>query len=220
MFSELPPEWEGKLVEEMAFVRENGFYLFDPETLQSTPKSLSILLTADEEWRDTLGEFVKRAIPSDLKDKIYFQPPEGYHVSLQWSKEFPQEELRDLTAELEDYFRNIDKILITLYGLYPSDNNFQLVGGASEIIRNFRAELTTIYEKHGAKPKLARDNGMTWISAARILQPFSKSEIEQAIQETGKEIFTDVSFSTAVLTLNDAMFSSQNSEILARVKLK
>ncbi|OGC98759.1 hypothetical protein A2701_01750 [Candidatus Amesbacteria bacterium RIFCSPHIGHO2_01_FULL_47_34] len=219
MFNQLPQEWRTRLNEEMAFVRKNGFYLFDPNTLQSAPKSLSVLLILDETWRGKIAEFAQKAIPSSLKEKIYLQPPEGYHISLQWSKEFSRIEISDLVLDVEEYFRKIGNFSITMIGLYLSDNNFQLVGGTNKLIRSVRNDLSALYEKHQAKPKLAANNGTTWISVARILHQFSGMEIEEAANKTIIQKFPDVSFSTVILTLNDAVYSKQNSEILAQIKL-
>lgn len=214
MFSELPLEWQQKLTEELAFVRKNGFYLTNPAQIQKQPKTLSVLLQPTKEYRRKLFEFVRDAVPAELRSKIILQPYEGYHVSVQWSKEFTN-------TKVAIFCKNIDKVAKTLplvkthvFGLYPSDNNFFFVLKTDVNVSEIRSQVSKVMEQNNAIPKLPGNLSIIWMSVARIVKPFTKEEIELSISKLGKKQFIDMYLSQLVVAKSDPFFDRKHSEIL------
>lgn len=221
MFKELPQVWQKKLQEEMDFVRKNGFFLTNPEEARNKPKSLSVLAIPNHDSIGEIHNFVVESIPENLKSKLYVQPPEGYHISLQWSREYSNCNMEKLIESTKKIFTNQPPITVDIMGLYPSDNNlFVIPVNPSLNIFETRTKLVTSFSECGAKPRLAPKLSTLWISVVRITKQLSESQIEQTITDLPKKVFPKISFNKVHITLNDSFFTPEVSEILTTINLK
>ena len=82
IYKELPEVWQKKLSEEIEYVYKNGFIL-SSEAPESAKLSLVVGLTTNIDTNKQIYKFCMNAVPKNLHDKIFFQPYERYHVSIQ-----------------------------------------------------------------------------------------------------------------------------------------
>lgn len=226
MFPELPEKWEKQLEGELSFVRQKGFYLTHPIKAQKT-NTLGLIFSFDAKIKKKIYDFVKQSIPNTLLSKLYIQPYEGYHITIQSSKDRPKD-TKKLVELTKQYFQDSKSLKGSIFAIYPSDNSLLGITTIDAyLIKKTRADLAKIFKSCEANPKYNPKTNIyhfnywstqTWVSLARPTSKFTDAEIELTTK-LPKSVFTNVVFDKAILTYNDPFFTPKFSEILAEINL-
>lgn len=220
MYKELPIVWQKKLENGLNSIRENGFCLFNDDSLKT--RTLSFLLTFDETQNQKLHEFIELALPGHFKNKCILQPFSGYHASIQWSLEYEETDLEGLKAKITEYTKSTSiNLKVDILGLYPSDNNLflVLVPNREGVVANLRTDISNIFQESRAITKLPADLDTLWISVVRFSEQPTAEEREELINCLPKFKFEKIGFDRAVLALNDPFFTTENSLRLTEIVL-
>lgn len=218
MYKELPLVWQNKLDKEIEHVYKEGFYLSE-ERLEGGNNSLVVLLTASKEFNQKLFEFSKQSIPNKIQEKIFLQPYTGYHISIQWSKEFKNKDINSFLQDVKNYVQELKPIITDVYAIYPSDNNLFVIPHVEKGISKLRNNISKIFDKNAIPPKLPPSLDTMWISTVRMKKQFTKEEIDLAVNFLPKKVFKNIVFDTLVVALSNQVFSKDSSEILYKARL-
>lgn len=208
----IPQEFKQNLNNFTKQVLDNGFQLIDKKKyLQNI--TYSILLQFNKSINEKLDSILRSKIPSEILKKIYIQPYEGFHITLQ-STQIPTEEIKkDILKDLKEYVQDIFPFETSIIGPYPSHKNLFFAVTTNKNIANIRKDIEDIYLKYRLESHLPFNNNLMWVSVCRFIQQLDEREQDFILHKIEQESLNHKPIDRIVITENNPIFS-EKSKIL------
>lgn len=212
------------MAKEQEWVKKNGFILTNP-SIAVTTRTFSVLLEVDQESKTRIYHAIQKAIPDQLRKKVFFQPFESYHITLQSTTDTVTD-INGLTIALQQALEGHSRIAGPVVLPFASDNSFlgiPLID--SEWMKQMRQDSASVFHSYHLTPKITPRNKehfeqwseLGWVSLVRILEPFTEDEIELG-RSLPSCVIDGVWYPSVVIADTDPFFSPVHSEIYGMVQ--
>lgn len=221
--------WKEELPRELEYVKKHGFYLKDiPTALNSL--NFGILLMLPKNISEELYQSLKTHIPAKLAEKLYFQPAEGYHISLQYTYQYVEiAKAKEIYKDITEALKSKKQFVGDLHALYVSDNSVLAVADLNKnYLHQIRTTLGEIFKKHNYDCKFDASKDVeyfniwgasAWASLIRFTQQLTLDEIE-ILENLPKKVFEKVEFNRVIVANNNPFFTKDKSEVVGEVGLE
>lgn len=198
-------------------VEKDGFKLIDPkEELKRI--TFSIILQTQSEINKEISQLVSSKAPKSIQRKLFFQPSDGYHMTLQWTN-IPPENIRDkLTSDISIYIKEIEPPTVKFVGPYASFKNIFFIATTENSIVSIREGLDKILKNYDLETKLPLELDLLWISVCRFVEQPTNEEKEYLFNNLEQEVIENAKFPFVIVTENDPFFT-KSSLILKEINL-
>lgn len=197
-------------------IKTGNFTIYNSE--KNKKRTLGIVLKVPARTSKQIKNALLKNIPLEVRSKILFQPPEGYHFTLQWTPErylrsmdvniFTQK-LRDL---LQHYYPMEGNLYLPyfgstgLYGIFktkPDNGVLQMRQDIHKLWGQFRLPTGSNSQNYD----------LMYISVARYIERFSPGEVEKLGKLYAYEI-PNIILNEVSVVVNDKFMTSENTKII------
>jgi hypothetical protein len=220
---EYPKSWQRLLEEHHSDIESGNLALYNPADSKNQTRTLGVVFKVADETSESIAKLLHDKVPTTLKDKIIFQPANGFHFTIQWA---PEEYLNKVNVDL--LWERIQQSL-TPYSVIQGDLSFPFVGRAglfglldtktNDDMLSIRQAVHKIWEAFnlptGLNPK---DYDLAYISTARYMTSFTQAEIAE-LMTIKPEVIEGVKLDEVRLVINDKFMTIENTPILQIMKL-
>lgn len=217
-----PKKWRHLLDEYSKTIEHTNVQVFDPSTINKLI-AISLITKLPTAVSQQIHHTLQQQIPKQFQPKILFQPPEGFHFTIQWTS---NEDLFKIdTAQFEyqivDLFMKYFPIIGDLY--YPFFGPAGL-GGILKTktdveFKNLRTEVLPIWNSFGLTQGYSANLALAYVSFSRYIDTFTKEE-SQLLMNLPTQIIKNVSLDNLLLVLNNKFVTSDVSVVLSEFKVQ
>ncbi len=197
-------------------IKAATFTIYNSEN--NKKRTLGVVFKAPPKTSKQIETTIFKIIPQEIRSRILFQPPRGYHFTLQWA---PEEYLKRI--DLKIFNQKLKKLLQYhhpvkgnlylpylgndgLYGILKtrSDNEiFQLRQDIHKLWKQFKLPIGLNSQNHE----------LMYISVARYIERFSPEEVDKLGKLYAYEI-PNVILNEVLVVVNDKFMTLENTEII------
>lgn len=215
--------WQKLLGEHWQAIQENNVEIFENEG-QLRRRTLSLVFKLSPNLSQKIRKDLGQIAPENLKNKIIFQPSEGYHLTLFWSPKDNLEglDLPQFTQTLSQLFSKTPSITGTISFPYFGRGGMLSIFTTEmeEEILSLRRKLQEIFLSVGMAPGFREEYyNLIWGSLTRYSAEFTEEE-KHLLKNLPTIEIPGVTFNETLLVLNDKFLAPENTKTLGHFGLK
>ncbi len=209
--------WNENVTTFVKLVNEKNFQLIKLAEEQQRI-TFSILLQTSPSINAKIDEIVRSKIPEPIKNKLFIQPNQGYHITLQWTDLPEVNKQNQIADEIIHMHSNLKALRTTITGPYVSAKNLFFTVNTETNIPDIRKDIDNKLKSYDLVTKLPLAFNLLWISTCRFIELPNESEKEWLFKDMEQECLKDVMFDNFIVSKNDP-FLSNEGQILKRIRL-
>lgn len=216
----LRPKTIQLIKEQHEYLRINNVGIFPISDNKVTIQTPSIIIRLEED-KFEINKVLYDLVPAKLHDKLLIQPPEGFHLSLDWfpAEQYNQEIANQLIPKLDTIAKNL-KIFIG-HLVLPIAGSHSIWAGVdiqtSNTLFPLRQVVAQAMSNLGLTSKTNPDRyDLFHVSLARYVKPLNLEEKEQLISI--KPISFNVNINNLEFALTDKFANPKQSKTLKHWK--
>ena len=218
---QLSNNWQKLLDNHWQLIQKDNVEVFKNES-PVVNKTLSLVLKLNQDLSSEITSKLTQTIPENLKSKIIFQLPEGYHFTLYWSpqNDLTKSNLSQLTQSLKRLFKETLPTTGTInFPHFGKGGLFNIFLTDDQKIIALREQLQQIFTDNGLPIGFRQEYyDLVWGSLTRYSQEFTAEE-KVVLKNLPTFEMEKITFTEALLTLNDKFLTPEYTQILGRFLL-
>lgn len=218
-----PSAWLRLFEEHKPNIGSGNFVLYHPDDERNKKRTLAVVFKVSDINSDKISDILDKTIPATKKEKLLFQPRQGFHFTIQWA---PEECLSQIN--LSEYLPKIKKTLnkfppikgslylpfsgsAGLYGLLKTKSDDEML--------KIRKDIHLLWKEMGLTTGLnPKKYDLMYISLVRYLPSFNQNDYKK-LKEIPIKIIPNITLNEVRIVLNDKFMTPEKTQILNKIVL-